>query len=211
MRLAVIILFLSTLIGCKSQFESESDLLKWVADENNGHVKSRAYDDIDFAVKVLPAEYVAYTELKYEDYEQNLLDSILLQQENALVVLLQINIEKGTRDNAMFHGVQGMADYKKRIHQLNFQFSDFMSLNFDDKSCKPKVWTFEDTYNVGNKRTVYVVFSEPELQKQLQSTEEIDIKFNDEIFGTGISHFNFKADALESVPKINFWKHQVKS
>ena len=206
-----IVLASTLLSACTTTFDSEQQLLKWLANEDNGHVIRKSYEDVQFTLKILPRRYVVYNQLKYDSCSAQSVQKAMEEEANNLTMLLQIGVKKGLRDNPMFEGIKGFKAYNNRIHQLNFQFDDFMQLEIGDHQLRPKLWTFEDLYNVGEQRTVYLIFSDKSLAEMLESSANITLKFDDQIFGTGMSEFRFDTKRLNDIPAINFWKHNLES
>jgi hypothetical protein len=207
-RYTILIFILGFTSSCSNEFNSESDLYQWLGDKENGVLKERTHEEIKYSLKILPNDLTIYNDLEGEEYRPSKIDSIRETKKDELACLLLIDIKKGTQDNPLFTGITEYKDYKERIQDLNFHFSDFFHAQIGDQVITPKIWVFEDLYTLGNKRKVMIVFSERDLDKSISESMDIDFVFNDQIFGTGINHFKIKTEDILSIPEIGFWKYK---
>jgi hypothetical protein len=208
MRFFSYILILLWCQSCHSDFDSEKELYKWMADEKNGLVKSKDMGRVIFKIKYLPPEYVAFNEIKNKkNYSKATVDSLVNEFSKTKNFLMTFEFkDKSTGDNVLMNGTENYNEYKERIEKLNFGLDEYLSMNTDKGEFIPLLWTLENTYTLGDKRSLYIVFGDNKSESVLLNAPELDLVFNDEIFYTGISHFVFKKDQLDAVPKINFWK-----
>lgn len=196
-------LMLVLMFSCET-IKTEKDFYKWISKEKNGLVREKASNGFLLTTKFLPAELLAYREYK-SDKSLNK-DTLLKNYGANQTFLLSIRLDTSLRSkgNIMFQGVEGYADYKKRILDFNFGIDEMVSIKYNNKIYKPLVHAFENTFNIVDGKNIYLVFDLKDL-KNKGASEEIDFIFEDQHFNTGISHFGFKKSDLENLPKIEIF------
>jgi len=193
--------------GCSSDFKTESEFYKWWNDKANGLVKEKEINDFRLIVKYMPAEYLAFNELKGKNYSKSEYDDLYDKYKSSRTFLLSIlpSDEKSTQ-NVLYYNLENFADYKKRILEMNFSPGDFISLKTDCGIFKPVLSTMENVYNIDAKKSIYLVFADNEENQGLIDANELDFVFEDYIFETGINHFFFNKNNLDNIPGFNFLK-----
>lgn len=189
------------LTGCTNSLKTESALLEWLNEPENGYVKRHHANGFSMTLKYLPAEYLAYKESK-EDPSLLEWNDLLGEFKDSRTFLLSIEHELAGVDVTNY-GVRDMPAYKKRISQLNFNIKDYLFLkDGSGQKSKPALTTFENLYEIGGKKVFYIVFSKE--QNDYTPPEHLDIVFEDPFLETGISHFVFKTDDIDNLPPLQF-------
>lgn len=209
--LSTIYLCLLFACGSSGKVNSEESYVKWLNDEKNGLIKTKYIGELKLTVKYLPPDYVVYREMKSGNrkYSKQEKEKMLAEAKNTRTFILTIAPDKrrkGTGD-IMFYNVKGEEDYTFRAEALNYNMDKYVYIGTGITNHAPKLHVLENTYGLTEYRDVYLVFADDDEKKDLLKAKALDFVFNDEIFGTGISHFNFSGKDFNSVPLINFWNN----
>jgi hypothetical protein len=188
--------------SCTTSIRTETAFLKWLDNPKNGLVKKASANGFSFSLKYLPSEYLAYTEMTKGNDGKNR-EEFLNDFEGSISMLFSIEHDIQGID-ATNYDVQNMVGYKQRINELNFGLKEHLFIKgTDGKKIRPVLTTFENSYEIGGKKTFYVVF--PKIPSIQQKTESVDIVFDDPFLDTGISHFVFKKQNIEQqIPTLEF-------
>lgn len=194
----VILLF----VKCSdNEIDSQSDLIHWIADEDNGMVKKTEANNFKLTMKYLPPELLALNETGANDslgrYEKFLKE---FEQSRTFVLSIKNNDPRVDITN---YGITDMTDYKIRISYLNFFIKDdIYIITQSGKKIKPVLSTMENIYEIGDTKSIYIVFADDNAEVLKSNT--LDIVFEDNITDTGISHFLFEKKFLNNTPTLNF-------
>lgn len=206
MKLPVFLCFLLFVqVGCVQNECSVTEFHQYINDPDNGLIKTRTASGFQFSVKFLPPEYVAYNNIKSTgNYNQNDYDSLTMMFSKNLTFLLTIGPDKsvGNKFDIMYIGINTTEEYNQRVHQLNFDIKEYITIDVDGNKYKPVLTKLENTYGLSTERKINLVFAPYETENEFLKADEIDLIFNDEIFGTGINHFKFLSSEINSIPKI---------
>ncbi len=203
----VLFFILLILSGCKPVLNSEKEWMSFLANPKNGYVKKKVSSGIELTVKYLPATYLTYKELSKSNYNKTQIDSIYKLYKNQRTFLLAIkpDVSKSEGD-VMYKDVGSYPDYKKRVLELNFEIGDHIRIKAGDKTYLPVLFNMENTYSLTDHRNFYLVFSSDDKKKEeLINAEKLDFIFEDDVFGTGINHFSFEKNKIDSNPSLSFF------
>lgn len=92
----------------------------------------------------------------------------------------------------------------KRALTMNFDMNEYVSIKTPTQEYRPVLTSMENTYSLKGQRNIYMVFTDDTAEAELMKAPELDFVFNDEIFQTGVNHFVFNQDDLQSMPIIKF-------
>lgn len=207
-RYFVPVLLVITISSCKkNSISNEQDYLQWI---NKHAVKSKTVNGLELSVKYLPPDFLAYKELSEKEYSRDQVDSLVNYYSNSYSFLLTISplpAKDGTRPDLLYYNLGSVEEYNVRLKELTFNFNEYVYLETQYGKHPPILNVFENTYGITPDRTIYLVFNKYEqVRSETKEITDFNIVFNDKLFVTGISYFNFKAQELNNVPKINFWK-----
>ncbi len=198
----VMILLVSS---CGKQELTVSEFYTWHEDEGNGYHHVKRVGDLEFDIKYLPAEYLAYQELQEEgQWTEQQMDSIMQFYENNLAFLLTI----GPADDAkeMFDitkvGVLNYEEFDERARNLNFGMKEHLTLAANGREWKAVLCEMENVYGLSYHRTFNIVFSPAEDLNELKELKKFKFTIDDEIFNSGKNSFAFNMENLVPVPKI---------
>ncbi|UII80108.1 hypothetical protein [Flagellimonas sp. CMM7] len=187
--------------GCNTSVTSEAAFLQWLDNPSNGLIKKASANGFSLSLKYLPSEYLAYIEMKKGNdgrSQQDFLDDF----KDSMSLLFSIEHNAHGID-ATNYDVQNMVGYKQRINDLNFELKRHLFVKGQDgEKISPVLTTFENNYEVGGKKTFYIVFTNTNVDEE--ENKSIDIVFEDPFLDTGISHFVFKKKNIEEIPTLEF-------
>ena len=201
-----LLLLLILMSSCsKKEIKDIPSFGEWINQTENGLIRIKKINNLKLSVKYLPPEYLALREVsEVHNSTRIMYDSLLKLYKKNSTFILNISPEgaNGNKD-VMYAGVNNYKEYKQRVFDLNFDFSSYVFININDKLYPAKLSNLENTYSISNDRNFYLVFSD----SILNTGNDIDFVFDDEIFNTGISHFEFQAKDLKKIPEVNFYKN----
>ncbi|WP_132065886.1 MULTISPECIES: hypothetical protein [Aquimarina] len=198
-----IYVFLLIAMGCSSSINSEKELLKWLGDPDHGFIKKTKANGFLLSMKYLPAEYLALNEMK-KDNKTDMKDfqGYVDKFKNSKTFLLTISHDEETV-NVSNYNVANLSEYGQRIRDLSFNIKEVLVLKTNSgKKYNPVLTTMENAYEIANKKSIYMVFSDD--QKEILNSEQLDIVFQDTFLDTGISHFVFENEKINNLPNLNF-------
>ena len=111
-----------------------------------------------------------------------------------ITVLLAISSDEtvSTIQDIAWKGVSGYDEYKERMHYLNFKIQEDVSLSIGERKFEPVLSHLETGHELKHSRNILFVFSpdKPEDIEVFRTERLLDFRFEDMVFGTGISHFS---------------------
>ena len=189
--------------SCSTTVDSEQELLQWLNKKDQGFVKKTKANGFVMTMKYLPPEYLAINEMgKDEENGRQSIEEYLKEFKNSRTFLLTIqhddeNVDAGT------YGVRNLQEYNQRIQALSFGLKQAIQLKTDSgKKYEPVLTTMENLYEIGNKKSIYIVFSGE--HQEIFTSEKLDIVFQDTYLDTGISHFVFQKKNIDQLPTLTF-------
>jgi hypothetical protein len=199
-----VILCLLSLISCNRGIDSEGELYNYLGKEKNGLISSRTHDGIKFTMKYLPSEYLAFNELKTQYSPSRIIvDSTIKSFNDTYSFLLTVEFDGvNAGENPLMFGINNLEEYKEKIEELSFDLDQSVYIQSDSADIAPVLWNLENSYTAGNKRSLLLVFPKTGTEK----SKSLDIVFSDNIFSTGINHFNFRKESIQSIPRIDCYK-----
>lgn len=197
--------------GCQENMQTidkADDFYRWLNNPANGLLKTRYIAGIRLTVKHLPAQYLAYRELKDEEaVTASYKDSVLALYKNNLTFLLTIAPDERKLPDVdiMSLGIRDYNEFKARAARMNFGMKEYVSLKIAARKYQPVLSTLENVYGLSKHRNIYIVFNPGEDPEGFKNAEKLDFVFNDEIFNTGISHFIFHKTNIDGIPHFKFF------
>lgn len=208
-----LILYYSLLLavaGCTQVISSRAEMYQWINEPANGLLQSKRVEDLVFTMKYLPPAFLAEKEMRtQENHNLQVYDSLKSRHEGFYTFLLHFQVDDPNEAQAfsrdvMYEGAQSFQHFQQRAMHLNFNMRDFITLNRKGESIQPALSRLENTYSLTNSRHLYLVFDKKQMDLLPDDTAPLDIRFNDELFNTGIHHFVFHPSDLKKVPAISY-------
>lgn len=198
----VIVVLLVTLIACSSDALEIGPFLKWLNNPANKLIVVRQINGLKLTAKFLPEDYIRLL-AKSRATELAANSSLCYAPDNTINVLLTIAPDKVHAGNdIMMFGVRDPSDYEKRFRELNFHLDEIIRLQTDKGEYLPSYVSLENTFGLTEHRNINIAFSSLVGQPPLKDATYYDIVFEDNVFGTGTSHFVFDKQAIEKTPKL---------
>lgn len=202
-------LFCLHLFSC-SFFDRKKEIkeyLEWVKEENHGLVKTKYVNGLELRVRFLPAEYLAYQELQSDKkYTETKRDSLIASYSGSLTFLVSIATDEREKPvgDVMFLDLENMQGYKERMQAMNFDMNEVVELAVGDQTYKPVLTNMQNTYGLSNGRSITCVFAPGKNIEEFKKEENIDLIWDDELFGSGRNHFVFNSKDFWSLPGLKF-------
>ncbi|TRX56138.1 hypothetical protein FNH22_17320 [Fulvivirga sp. M361] len=206
MRLSIIILLLANLLsscGTGADIElSISEYRKWLTSSENGLRKHKKGKLIDVSASFLPSDLLTYRELNASlaAYSGEMLDSIKTRYDNTLNFTIELSA-KQVGENLLWYGLTDYTSYQARIHKLNFNIENFISLKIMDATYYPVLSHFEGYNELSNKLIFHIAFAPTKVSLELPGTT-VRLTFDDPYWRTGVNHFSFKKEDFDNIPEL---------
>ena len=130
----------------------------------------------------------------YDDGRDNLKKSY----PDNIIVLLAISPDEtiATNQDVAWKGISAYNEYKQRMHYLNFQIRNDVSLRIGEKKFKPVLSHLESGHELKQSRNILFVFSpnEPEDAELFRTARLLELEYKDRVFDAGITHFRLARD-----------------
>ncbi len=194
--------------ACQPKVDSKEAFLQWIDNPDHGLTKQKDINGFQVSVKYLPPSYLAYREWEGKGFGKSGFDSLLHDYTHSRTFLLTIAPDREHPERSvMFHDVLNRAEYKERVRDLNFNIGEYLQLKTEKGVFLPVLHHMENTYELADHRSIYLVFSDKDLENpRLTTARELDLVYNDRLFGTGLSHFYFRKEDIDRRPDIAFAK-----
>ena len=184
MRLLPYLFLCSIFIACEpAEFTSKREYLEWVYSEKSELFKTIEKDGLIFEMVHIPYE----------------LDSTSGSLKNLNFQFRIISVEG---QNVLRHFNSDDSEYLERIALLEYKIGNMFQL-FQEDTLYPSFWHYENYRGIRNDVLVHVHF-----KKQMNTTEDLEIVFNDEIFGTGKHQFEFDFKKINNPPHLNLTTYE---
>ncbi len=180
------------------------EYMRDLVEADAGLVRSRIVNDVEFEVRYLPPELLAYRELrKLRSAGHVKFDSLcaMYSGTNAFELRFRSTPPNEGRD-VMYKGITSEEEYKDRVMTLNFDMPDLLRLKVENDIYMPGLALAENTYSLKPERVVLALFSDENLSASLGRGENVRFQFSDEIFFSGLHNFTFEGQALLHVPEF---------
>jgi len=188
--------------SCSTTISNETELLKWLGDTDNGFVKKTKANGFVLSMRYLPPEYLALNEMQKDSRDMSFFDEYVDKFKDSKTFLLTISNDNESL-NASNYNVANLKEYDQRIKDLSFNIKEVLVLKTSSgKKLKPILTTMENAYEVVNKKSIYMVFSDDGME--ILNSERLDVVFQDSFLDTGISHFVFESEKINNLPNFNF-------
>lgn len=185
---------------------SYEEYMGWMGIPENGMVKSHSVNGLEIKVKFLPAEYLAYQELKNEKIILPAKrDSLLAFYSRSLTFLMVIGPDeaKKTEGDVMMKGVKSYEEFAQKAMTMNFDMSQYVTLKTKEGEFKPVLSNMENVYGLSKSRNILFVFAPIELKDTaFLHSNEYDFVYEDQLFQIGINHFVFKKGDIDNRPLL---------
>jgi hypothetical protein len=206
-KFAILLILLWAATGCIKEIGSEEEYYKWISDPEHELVRTKKAGEVEISVRYLSPRFLAYKEWKGLDNKTDIkLDSLVDSYANSLTFLMSISnrAQEDKKADIMYEGLESFEGYNSRVHEMNFNFQNYLLLQQGQSKVEPSICVMENSYGLSKVKKIYIVFPAKHEDKELLHKQELDIVYVDEIFNTGINHFLFSSSAINKANQIKF-------
>ncbi len=171
---------------------------------DNGLIRERAISGVVYRVSYQLSDLLAYRDFCADDTEDaSDLDSLMKSFKHTVAFQLQILPDSLIAEgDVMYKGISGYAGYAEGVRKLNFEMGNMIELQADSNVVKPVLCLAENTYSLTDGRKIMLVFSENDIKSFFASAKELQLVFNDELFGSGRQRFRFESEDILGLPNF---------
>lgn len=189
--------------SCESSVHNIKDYYSYINNKENGLILHKKIGDIAFVMKHLPTDFFVYRADKNASKASQ--DSLRNEFEPSLNFILKITPSEDAeaKFDVMTETVGSLAEFKQHAFAMNFELQKLIHINIGGQEIKPVLVETENIYGLKQHRLINIVFAKETLGDNWSKIREIDLTFNDEIYGTGIHHFVFDKNDFDAVPSLN--------
>ncbi len=195
-RFTAITFLLFVFTECNHSIDNYKEYVQYIGAEENGVNKIKTTSGLKIGVKYLPKDYLVHRELKQSKELDK--DHLYKAYEHSLTFMFTFSPDEGKAFDVTKVGVSNYDEFAERIENMNFNFSQYITLETEETEIIPELTQMESIYGLENKRNIILVFNKNEIK------DDIKIVYKDELFGTGTHKFLFKKEDLLSIPKFVF-------
>jgi hypothetical protein len=181
----------------KEKTMSLPGFMKWCADKETGLNKTKEIGDMDFNLSYLPAEAMAYLELKTESYDLETLQKTCAHYSDMSYFRLRLEAKEWTGE-LLKYKLSSPAHYENRIKYMSFDLQTDLWLVQGSDTLYAGLYQFERAFEAVPYATVMFAFDTKKFNKE----KEFTIIYNDRLFEKGFIKFNYKDQQLTNLPHI---------
>jgi hypothetical protein len=188
------------LLSCQQNVYNLQDYYAYINAPENGLAKERVVGDMKFTLQYRPTEALVQQERSATISKNSLQE----QYANSLTFLLKMEASEQAAQpfDVMTETVSSLQDFQQQTHALNFELQQLLYLELGERRVKPVLVVLENTYGLQQHRLVNIVFAKEELNEQGQLPKQLDVVFEDVLFGTGKHHFLIERAHIEQIPPL---------
>lgn len=185
---------LLTLGGCTKQPVSEAEMVKYIMDDSNGLIQRVKKDDIVLELIYRPTDLLVAQEVSDTTIKQDELDSLRSRFSNYSYFVLKLSREGQEATNQL---ATDLSHYTRAIDYLSFQIGQDIDLVFGNERIDTEDFMHTRSFGGAKANTVMLAF-----KIRPEELQDFAIEYDDSLFGTGLTRFNFKVSDIESLPPI---------
>jgi hypothetical protein len=171
--------------------------VKWVENEENELVKNKTISEINYQVAFLPCDYLAYTELKNEDYTPQQFEQTKKNYEGMSYFKLRIEVKEHTGE-LLKYALSSARQYNERISYMAFRMQQDLFLVQGKDTLYPGLYHFERAYDLAPFADVMLAFDNAKFHPE----NEFTIVYNDRLFNKGYIKYIYRQKQLIDLPII---------
>jgi len=197
--LSFIIIFLH-FSGCRPK-NSFVEYVNYVDDIENGLVQEITSGDIKLICSLKPAEYILIKE-KFKEVLHK--DSIKITQDEIKdmdhILFFKLDFLSKAKKDFLKSGIENEGEYFSRLQYLISDIKNDLVVKVGNDTINCLFSELERDFGLTQKVTLNLGFSN---ETTFPENKDLELMFNDKLFGTGIQIFKFDKSALANVPKFN--------
>jgi hypothetical protein len=190
-----LLMLILILTSCNTQSVSHQSLMTYVNDESNGLLKIIEHSDSKVKLCYTPHDLILAQEVKGSDYTESQIDSI--RNKLAELDYFKLSLSQNGED-IINQYASNPTIFNKAVEYLSYNISKDLKLIHNHDTLNVLDVMYSSGFGLNKSSEVLMVFESSLSKKQ----GDVQILFNDEFFRTGLNQFEFKIDAIKSVPTL---------
>lgn len=171
--------------------------ISWVKNPENGLVKIKTIDELQFKVQYKPYEYIICMEERTAQLADSIVKRKLKELEGIQYYDLKILL-KSNEGELLKAGLNSTEEYTKRVSYFSFGMQEDIQLVDGNDTLPCVMYHFERAYDVTPVCTVLLGFK----QQPVNAGKAKTVLVYDRTFNKGLLKFTFKENRLQTVPKL---------
>jgi len=169
----------------------------WCADDRNNFHKTEDIEDVRYKLSYLPAEAMAYLELRTEDYDFATFKKTLERYTDMSYFNFRIELKNG-KGELLKHQLSSPGQYEDRVKYFSFKMEKDICLVQGRDTVFPGLFQFERIFEVAPYANVMFAFDNTLFNKN----EEFTVVYNDVVFDKGFIKYHYQNKQLINLPNI---------
>jgi len=186
--------------SCSDTLRSRAEAEAWLYDSENGLAEDKSIGNFLLRASYLPSAFIAKKD--YPEFSWNELnDSLKQAYGNLYAFTFSIDPADGEDFEIAKWNVENEVDVNLRTHEFNFAMQEYFSLRIGEESFPPIHVILDNTYTIDKGKKWNVFFSIENIPK---GAKEMSLLFEDMIFDTGLSSYNFLLTDIANFPALQY-------
>ncbi|MFL5763544.1 MAG: hypothetical protein ACJ77K_06335 [Bacteroidia bacterium] len=169
----------------------------WVQNEENDLVKNKTINDVNYQVAFLPVEFMAYTELKHQEYTEQQFKETKAHYAGMSYFKLRIEVKDHTGEILKYE-LSSAQQYNQRLDYMAFRMQNDLCIVQGKDTLYPGLYHFERSYDLAPFADVMLAFDNQKFHPE----EEFTIVYNDQLFNKGYLKYIYHQKQLIDLPNI---------
>jgi hypothetical protein len=171
--------------------------IKWVRNPENGLIKTKTINELQFKVQYKPYEYIVCMEEQTEKIADTLMKRKLKELEGMQYYDLKILL-KNNEGELLKSGLTAAGEYDNRVKYFSFGMQQDIQLVDGNDTLPCTMYHFERAYDATPVCTILLGFNKDNSKEGKAKT----LLFYDRTFNKGLLKFTFKENRLQTLPKL---------
>jgi hypothetical protein len=171
--------------------------MQWVRDPQNGLIKTKTIDELQFKVQYKPYEYIVCMEERNDKIADTLMKRKLKELEGMQYYDLKILL-KNNEGELLKSGLTSAEEYDSRVKYFSFGMQQDIQLVDGTDTLPCVMYHFERAYDATPVCTVLLGFD----WKDSNAGKAKTLLVYDKTFNKGLLKFTFKENRLQTLPKL---------
>lgn len=174
-----------------------SEFTDWFALKQNSLSKVRVISEMKYSLSYLPAEVMAYLELRNEDFDFERFKKVQTGYSEMTYFNLKLEVLDG-RGELLKYKLDSPAQYEDRIKYFSFKIEKDIYLIQGNDTIWPGLCQFERIFEVAPHVNVMFAFD----NRVFDRNREFTIVYNDKVFEKGTIKYYYQNNQLINLPNI---------
>ncbi|WP_190808397.1 hypothetical protein [Flagellimonas sp. S3867] len=182
----------------ENDFDSKKEMLAYLADEENGFIKTKTVKGIDYSLMYRPTDLMVQHELSENPGD---IEIAKFREKYKDYLYFNLSLGKGDRE-ILTHSLKDKSKYRQLLHQLSFNMKNRITVSTQKRDTVPVIdCIYPRMYDLDGKNMVLFLVSKTD---KILQTEFLNIVISDMGLSTGEVAFKFPVDLIKKEPKLKF-------